>query len=251
METISSETGEVYLKKEGNIYIMYLNAVSNNFNFKFCRKINEQLDIVEATTGAACLVTTSTNEKFFSTGLDLAFLNNEVKENDDRVNFLQEFIRLLGRLLTFPIPTVAAINGHCIAGGMMLAMAHDFRVMRQDFGFLCMSEINIGLTLPDGMCAVVGCKLTPRVMSECVLTGKKYPGKEALRLGMVDKLSPKEGVLNDSIAIAQEMLPKVENRDAYHGIKKTLYRREYDICMNRGIDDDSVRILKYKFNAKL
>eukprot|EP01016_Furgasonia_blochmanni_P027142 TRINITY_DN28671_c0_g1_i1.p1 TRINITY_DN28671_c0_g1~~TRINITY_DN28671_c0_g1_i1.p1 ORF type:complete len:248 (+),score=36.34 TRINITY_DN28671_c0_g1_i1:60-746(+) len=211
--------------------------------------IRDRLDIVEESTGTACLITTSTSEKYFSTGLDLPYFNS-LPTALDAQNFLQEFGRLMGRLLVFPIPTIAAVNGHAIAGGMGLAMTHDWRVMREDQGFLSMNEINIKMNIPAAMEALIACKLTPRVHSEVCLTGKMYTGKEAYKLGMVDRLASKENVLKEALAIAAEMLPKSEVREAYGGIKKVMYRRVHDICMNRQLDDTTVRLLKIRFPAK-
>ena len=63
---------------------------------------------------------------------------------DDINNRLLEYNRLNARMLQLPFPTVVAINGHCYAAGLMFAMCHDIRIMREDFGDLCLSEINLG-----------------------------------------------------------------------------------------------------------
>ena len=52
--------------------------------------------------------------------------------------------QLLAKLMTLNVPTMAVINGHAYAGGLILALAHDFRIMKQNSGVLCLSEINIG-----------------------------------------------------------------------------------------------------------
>lgn len=57
---------------------------------------------------------------------------------------------LLLKILTFPLPTMAAINGHSFAGGMLFAIAHDFRIMREDYGFMCLSELNLDFPIPEG-----------------------------------------------------------------------------------------------------
>lgn len=111
---------------------------------------------MEANEDATALVTVGNSEKFFSPGLDLKFMVGAHK--DDVANFILEFIRLLGRLLAFPVPTIALVNGYAVAGGCMFAFAHDYRIMRNDFGYLELSESKLGMPLPPGMMATIKTK---------------------------------------------------------------------------------------------
>lgn len=72
-----------------------------------------------------CLVTTSNHHKIFSAGLNFKIF---AQHYEDVHNNLAEIVRLLGRFLKLPFPSIAAINGHALAGGMMLIMSHDLRV---------------------------------------------------------------------------------------------------------------------------
>ena len=55
---------------------------------------------------------------------------------------------LLSRMLTFPVPTIAVLKGHVYAGGLILALCSDFRVMKADSGKICLSELAVGLAVP-------------------------------------------------------------------------------------------------------
>lgn len=68
---------------------------------------------------------------------------------------------IFARFLSLPIPTLCVISGHCYAGGLFLALCHDFRIMRSGSGRLCLSEINVGLPLPPSYNAVCT-ELMPR-----------------------------------------------------------------------------------------
>jgi len=122
----------VDLKKEGDVFILTMRSGENRFNRTFVDAMNEALDSVEKSTGPAALVTIGGEEKFYSNGLDLTWLAGDGQSEAPR--FIQAVLKLLGRIMAFPMPTAAAINGHAFAAGAMLALAHDFRVMRSDRG---------------------------------------------------------------------------------------------------------------------
>jgi enoyl-CoA hydratase/carnithine racemase len=103
--------------------------------------LHAALDTVDAVEGPAALVTTGEG-KFFSNGLDLDWL---MGGGEGTEGFIDEVHRLLGRVLGFGAATVAAVNGHAFAGGGMLAVAHDYVVMREDRGFWCLPEVDLGL----------------------------------------------------------------------------------------------------------
>jgi len=93
-------------------------------------------------------VTTSSDAKYFSLGLDMAALTQPVK---DAIAFLEYFLRTMSRIVTLPMPTVAAINGHCTAGGGFLALAHDFQLATEGKALFFMNEIDLGLAFSEGM----------------------------------------------------------------------------------------------------
>eukprot|EP01017_Pseudomicrothorax_dubius_P035036 TRINITY_DN4860_c0_g5_i1.p1 TRINITY_DN4860_c0_g5~~TRINITY_DN4860_c0_g5_i1.p1 ORF type:complete len:247 (+),score=71.16 TRINITY_DN4860_c0_g5_i1:133-873(+) len=231
----------VQLRNEGNIFILTLNNGSNNFTLDFIRQINEKLDIVEKSTGPACLITTSSHEKIFSSGLNTAYMST--LQPLETFYFIKEFLKLVGRLLVFPVPTVAAVNGHAIAGGMALALAHDFRIMREDLGMFGMSEVNIGMNLPPGFVTILQAKLNPRVVSESAITGRYYKSKECLEYGIVDRLEKKENLLNAAIELAKKLAIKGQDRLILGDIKMTLYKNHYDILTRDSMTDMSMFVV--------
>ena len=113
------------------------------------RELNAALDEVEQTSGPQALVTASSDSKFFSNGLDLDWITSKGEhEGGDRKVFGDEAMKLFSRLITFPIPTIAAVNGHAFGAGFMWALCHDQRVMRRDRGMMCANEVEIGMAIP-------------------------------------------------------------------------------------------------------
>lgn len=120
------------LKKRENVFYLLLNNKLNTFNRTFLREINSRLDEVEANDGETALITMGFNNKYFSTGMDLGFIKQ--MEMRDVELFVVELMHLYGRISSLCVPTICLMNGHAIAGGLMLAFAHDYIYMRDDFG---------------------------------------------------------------------------------------------------------------------
>src|SRR5262245_53238881 len=117
------------LRRDGPVFVLTMRSGENRFNPPFVKELSGALDEVENSSGPAALVTVG-EEKFYSNGLDLTWLTGEGAGEGSQ--FVVGFIKFLGRFMALPVPTVAALNGHAFAGGGMLALAHDFRVMRGD-----------------------------------------------------------------------------------------------------------------------
>jgi enoyl-CoA hydratase/carnithine racemase len=209
----------VDVKKEGDIFILTMQSGENRLNRTFIEAMNQALDGVEKSSGPAALVTIGEDEKFYSNGLDLAWLAGDGEK--ERPQFVKSVLKFLGRVMAFPIPTVAAINGHVFAAGAMLALAHDFRVMRADRGFFCLPEVDINIPIAPGMMALIKSQLSPNVFRSCILTGARIGGIEAKELGIVDEAVPADQVLPRAMARAASMANK--GRDIYRSLKRGMY----------------------------
>jgi len=172
----------VTISTDGPIWTLDLGADENRFTPEWLGEVNAALDKVETAEGPAVLVTTG-HGKFYSNGLDLDWLGQNF---DQYAAYVERVQTLLARLLTFPVPTVAALNGHAFGAGAMLAIAHDYRVMREDRGYFCFPEIDIQIPFTPGMNALITSKLTPRSAFNAMATGRRYSGPDALAEGLVD-----------------------------------------------------------------
>jgi methylglutaconyl-CoA hydratase len=114
-----------------------------------------------------------------------------------------ELMRLFHRVYTFPKPTIAAINGPAVAGGAGLATACDLAIMSEQ-AQLGYTEVKIGF-----VAALVGVILVRNVgekhAKELLLSGKLIPAQEAYRMGLVNRVVPPEQVLDEALALAQEV----------------------------------------------
>jgi enoyl-CoA hydratase/carnithine racemase len=206
------------LKREGPVLVLQMRAGENRFNLRLIDALNEALDQAEAATEPTALVLTG-DGKFFSNGLDLAWMSGEGKDRAGEVVFGMQ--RIFARVLASPLASVAALNGHAFAGGAMLALACDFRVMRSDRGFFCIPEIDLGLPLSPGMAALIQARLPKLAAHEAIVTGKRYGGEEALARGIVDFAVPEVDLLSKSTALAAPLAGK--NRTVMQTHKRLLY----------------------------
>jgi enoyl-CoA hydratase len=141
---------------------------------------------------------------FYSAGLDLkrlpALPPAELKTT------LVAFGRIMLRLFTFPIPTVAAMTGHGVAGGALLGFACDLRFVGQGAFRIQMNEVAIGLTLPSWALAICQAAIPSRWHTEALLHARAYTPDEALERGIVHGVSrPAELVLDDATAAARSL----------------------------------------------
>jgi len=206
--------------RDGSVFVLTMNAGENRFNRSFIDDLNGALDEVERASGPAALVTTGGTEKFYSNGLDLAWLGSDAGR-EEGPKFVQDVIALFARFLTLPIPSVAAMNGHAFAAGGMLALAHDFRVMRADRGFFCLPEVDINVPLAPGMTALIQAKLAARVVVETVLTGTRLGGPQCVERGIVDAAVAGPDVLPQAVERAAALAAK--DRGTYGALKRGLY----------------------------
>jgi len=203
------------LKHEGDVYVLDLGDGENRFHPDWLAAMNTALDEVER--APAPLVTTASS-RIYSNGLDLDWLG---QHGDQLQSYVAEVQGLLARVLAFPTPTVAAIPGHVFAAGAMLALAHDFRVMRADRGFFCLPEVDINIPFTPGMAALIQGKLTPAAAHETMTTGRRFGGTDAATAGLVDAAVPEEDVLPKALERARALTGK--NPQTLAAIKTQMY----------------------------
>lgn len=184
------------------------------FNPGSLAAFNDALDAVIADTEADLLVITGEG-KHFSQGLDLDYL---MAGPDGALEFVGDCMRMVGRLLTWPLPVVAAVNGHAFGLGAMITLASDYKVMRRDRGYFCLPEIDLGMTLTERMNALVCGKLSGNALRDVLLTGKRITGPEAVSLGIVDATAAVDEFGRIAAELAAPMRGK--NRQALSGLKR-------------------------------
>jgi len=210
----------VNLEKHGNVYTLtFEEADGNALTLELLNDIHAAFDkVIEDSKGPCALVLTATG-KSFSSGLSIRAMS--AYKAHELTQFSDAMQRLYGRLINFPVPTVAAINGHAFAGGAFLALACDYRVMREDKGWFCISEVDVGVAIAPNIMEVAILKMAPNVLRDAVLTGKRYSGQACLELGLADAVCSEATLLDMALEIVKPIATK--KRHIYKALKSSLY----------------------------
>ncbi len=129
----------------------------------------------------------------------------------------------MGRLITFPMPTVCAINGHAFGAGFMAALCHDVRLMRSDRGFICANEMQLGMRIPPPELALFRHKIPMNAFFETVQLARRWTGPEALAAGIVQHVASREVLFEMAMERAAELAPLGANREVYGAQKESMY----------------------------
>lgn len=155
---------------------------------------------------------------FFSFGLDVPELYDYSPA--DFTRFLTKFTDLYRTVFEFPKPVVAALNGHAVAGGLMLAIACDYRVMTTGKAKISLNELTFGSSVFAGSIEILKCVTGHRNAETIALRGKMYSAEEAKALGLIDEVCTPDALLPRVQAVAAEMAAR--DAVAYAAIKKLL-----------------------------
>jgi len=204
------------------IFWLHLGDGENRLSPSFITDFAAALDEVSAADGPRALVTVASG-KFWSNGLDLDWLG----ANPDQVeSYVGSVHGLMARLLTLGVPSIAVLQGHTFAAGAMLALAHDCRIMREDRGYFCLPEVNVGIPFTPGMSALIQARLSPKVAHEAMTSGRRYTAVEATASGIVDAAGPIGDLRDLAAGHAAELAPTAGG--TLEKIRTQMYRRVID-----------------------
>src|SRR4029077_2106527 len=168
---------------------------ANIFDAGTLDELNEHLDFVENDASLRGLIIASAKKSIFIAGADLKTLLQQAQSGDMRA-FIAKGQEIFNRLANLKIPSIAAIHGASAGGGYEVALACDFRIASDDPATRTgLPETTLGLIPAWG-----GCTRLPRVIgtekaAEVILKGNLYSAQEALKLGLVDEIAPREQLI--------------------------------------------------------
>ena len=190
------------IKTEAGIAVMTLaHGKANALDIEFCEAIAARFTELRQSEAKAVVLTGQGT--IFSAGVDL------VRLSEGGADYIRKFLPVLHKLYDavffHPKPVVAAINGHAIAGGCVLAACADRRIMANGRGRIGVTELVVGVPFPALAFEIVRFAVPRRYLPEFTLSGATYAGDEALQRGWIDEVVEPDALLEDAVAVAQEL----------------------------------------------
>jgi enoyl-CoA hydratase len=194
------------IEKEAGVAVVTLNRPpANPLNAQVYDELYDAFCGLERDDAVGAIVLTSSGEKIFTAGLDVKEVAG--KSVPDYLTFGKETRKCVDKIAGVEKPTIAAVFGYVLGGALELALACDLRISTPDAKIGC-PEVNLGVIPGSG-----GTQRLPRLIGvgkakELLFTGDTVSGDEAFRIGLVNKVAAREGLLDEAKALAKKLADK-------------------------------------------
>jgi len=208
----------IKLENSDGVTILYLdNPPVNAINLDVLDDLEDFVTNLEGLQDSHAVVITGTG-RCLSAGLDLKSVPHYSPSRQRQL--IEGINRVVTRFYTLPIPTVAAVNGHAIAGGFIIVLTCDYRIGTTLSCEIGLTESKVGISFPVATLEVVKAELSPEVVRRTILPGRTVGPQEALASGVLDELQAPDALLDRAKEVALDFarLP----REGYSRIKAQL-----------------------------
>lgn len=214
----------VLWEKKDTVAVLTMNNKENRMNLDYASAMIQALDEILEDKGVFSVVICSSDEKNWSQGIDLQWLM-ERKAADD-LNAIRSFLYrmndLFKKLLLYPMPVIAAINGHAFGNGALLSCTCDFRFMRSDKGFFCFPEVDVSIPFLPGMIAFARKAIPEYKYQEMVYSGRRFTASELEEHHVIRKACrDQDELMKESMDLARTFEKK---RGIFGELKKRMYK---------------------------
>ena len=190
----------IRLDIQGSVAVFTMSSDENRHNPDFIAGFHQLLDSVEKNTGIGAIVLTSSSAKNWSLGIDLAWMSQPSNTADDNAEFMLAVTALLKRIIIFPVPVIASMNGHAFGNGAILACACDFRFMRSDKGFFCFPEVDVLVPFFPSMFPLIQKAIPQQFFNRLAMSGQRVNAQDLMDNNVV------EGIFDDEEKLQQGVL---------------------------------------------
>lgn len=206
---------------QNGVAVLTLNdPPANTYSYEMMRRLDELILQARFDPNVHVLVLTGAGEKFFCAGANIRMLTSVTPEF--KYYFCLHANETLNRLEQTPKLVIAAINGHCVGGGLEVALAADIRIARKNAGKIGLPEVNLGVLPGTG-----GTQRLARIVGrsraiELMATGRTFDFEEALTLGLINQIFESEDFGQQVLRYAAQFVPPARASKAVGRIKRAV-----------------------------
>ncbi|HUH03563.1 MAG TPA: enoyl-CoA hydratase-related protein [Kofleriaceae bacterium] len=229
---MSTPTLVNYTAAEGVAVLELCNAPANAYSYEMFQQLDEAILRARMDDAVHVLVLRGAGEKFFCAGADIAMLAEATPEF--KYYFCLHANETLLRLEHTPKLVIAAINGHCVGGGLEVAMAADLRVARAGAGKVGLPEVALGVLPGTGGTQRLSRLLGKAKALELMVSGDTMTVERAHELGLINKILPAEAFWDDVMVLARSYTPPHRASRAVGSIKRAVHTGS-DLSLEAGL----------------
>jgi enoyl-CoA hydratase/carnithine racemase len=203
---------------------------ANAYNPQFAHELSDAIGTIRNDDGLRVAIVTSAVPKFFSAGADIKYF--QASSLAEKVKFISSMHEVLRRVETMPKVFIAVIPGHCLGGGLEIALACDLRFAAAGSYGLGQPEITLGILPGNG-----GTQRLPRLIGksralDLMITGRTVSPEEALDLGLVDRVFPADSLLPKTMEYAEAL---AKSASLTVGLIKLTANRGLEMALDDGL----------------
>ncbi len=219
-------------EKNESVAVIKMSNGENRMNQVFTDTMIAIMDEIAADTSISSVMILSGDGKFWSTGLDVQWALGLAQAGNMAAirTFMESINEMFKKILLFPMPVIAVINGHAFGAGAIFSCVCDFRFMKADRGYFCFPEVDIGIPFLPSEIAFITRYVPHRLFQEMVFSGKRYGAADLEGHGIIEKACADEAdLMARSLAFAKSYKKK---RGIFGEMKRRLNNRIIEIMDN-------------------
>ena len=209
-----------YRAEDGLAIIELDDPPANTYTYEMMRQLDEAILRARFDDTAHVIVIRGAGEKFFSAGANIAMLNKVTPRF--KYFFCLHANETLSRLEQTPKLTIAALNGHCVGGGLEIAMACDIRLARENAGKIGLPEVNLGVLPGTGGTQRLARMVGKSLAIEMMVKGETFSFDRAKELGLVSEIFPTKTFWEQVVLYAKQFCPPNKASKAVGLIKRSV-----------------------------
>jgi enoyl-CoA hydratase len=220
-QTVEATKPLIQYRNEAGVAVITMDdPPANTYTYEMNRQLDDAILRARMDNDAHVIVLTGAGDKFFSAGANIRMLNTV--DPTFKYYFCLHANETLLRLEHTPKLVIAALNGHCVGGGLEIAMAADLRIARRDAGKIGLPEVNLGVLPGTGGTQRLSRLVGKSKAIELIATGNTFSFEEAKELGIVNDVFEREGFMENALEYARQFCPPNKAAKAVGRIKRAI-----------------------------